>query len=225
MNIVIAGASGGVGRDLTSLLDVEGNHLYLTRRRGDTIGTEHATSSVHTCDMVVESDVESTFSKFQDVDVFISCVGTTSDSTIVKMKEEQWDSVIDNTMKSTFLACKHVMPVMKDGGSIIIVSSAVARNGAFVACNYAAAKGGVEAFVRSFSMEAAKKNVRVNAIGMGFFNTGMGTRLPDKVKEMALTRITLKRFGEKEEMGPVLSFLVNCGYITGQTIYVDGGLR
>jgi len=227
MRIVIAGASGGVGKDITNFYAREKNdfHLIYNTNKDGVAELEVDDVTLYKCDMTSEAEVAATFSSLENVDVFINCVGITADSTIVKMSEEQWDSVIDASMKSTFLGCKHVLPKMRPGGSIIIISSAVAKNGAFGACNYAAAKGGVEAFVRSFALEAAKRDVRVNAVGMGFFNTGMGTRLPEKIKESALSRIPLKRFGYWYEMETVIRFLVECGYITGQTVYVDGGLR
>jgi 3-oxoacyl-[acyl-carrier protein] reductase len=172
------------------------------------------------------SDVLEAFGK---IDILINNAGITQDTLMLRMKEEQWDKVMEVNLKSVFNLTKHVMrPMMKNrGGSIINMSSIVGVTGNAGQANYAASKAGIIGFTKSIAKEVGSRNIRCNAIAPGFIETDMTDALDDKVKEAYLTNIPMKRLGKAEEVADVCVFLGSdmSAYVSGQTISVCGALN
>ncbi|GAB0090296.1 estradiol 17-beta-dehydrogenase 8 [Sergentomyia squamirostris] len=160
--------------------------------------------------------------------VVVNSAGITKDNFIVKMREEDFDAVISVNLKGSFMvmqAFAKSMIAQKVSGSIVNLSSVVAKSGNLGQANYSASKAGVEAMTRVAAKEFGKFNIRVNAVLPGFINTPMTQTVPDKVKEMIIQQTALKRFGEPEEIAEVIAFLASdkSSYVTGASIDVIGG--
>lgn len=162
------------------------------------------------------------------IDVLINNAGVTKDNLLLRMKEEDWESVMDINLKGAFVctqkAFKHMMRARS--GSIINISSVIGLIGNAGQANYAASKGGIIAFTKSCAKEFAPRNIRVNAIAPGFIETEMTAELSDEVRAEYSKIIPLGKMGSAAEVAQVCLFLAskNSSYITGQTIAVDGGL-
>lgn len=162
------------------------------------------------------------------IDVLINNAGVTKDNLVLRMKEEDWESVMDINLKGAFVctqkAFKHMMRAR--AGSIINISSVIGLIGNAGQANYAASKGGIIAFTKSCAKEFAPRNIRVNAIAPGFIETEMTAELSDEVRAEYAKIIPLGKMGSAAEVAQVCLFLAseNSSYITGQTIAVDGGL-
>ena len=175
-----------------------------------------------------ENAVKKAIEKFGKIDVLVNNAGITRDNLIMRMKEEEFDQVINTNLKGTFNVTKSVVPYMmkKRSGNIINISSVVGIVGNAGQSNYAASKAGIIGFTKSLAKELAPRNIRVNAVAPGFIDTDMTSVLSDKVKENINLQIPLKRMGKAQEVANVVSFLANdeSSYITGQVINVDGGM-
>jgi 3-oxoacyl-[acyl-carrier protein] reductase len=160
------------------------------------------------------------------IGVLVNNAGVTRDRTLLKLTDEDWETVLDTHLRGTWLGCQHVIPCMKDagGGSIVNISSD-ARRGSFGQANYSAAKAGIVALTRTAALEHARHNIRVNAVAPGPVNTPMLNGVPDDVVQGWLEAIPLRRLAEAAEIASVIRFLASdeASYITGQVISVDGG--
>ena len=176
-----------------------------------------------------EALVKAVLEDFGKIDILINNAGITRDNLMLRMTEEQWDSVINTNLKSTFNLTKQVLrPMMKNrAGSIINISSVVGVFGNAGQANYAASKAGMIGFTKSVAKELGSRNVRCNAIAPGFIETEMTEELDDKTKEAYLSGIPLKRLGKGTEIADACIFLASdmSQYITGQTLSVCGGLN
>lgn len=176
-----------------------------------------------------EQLVKDVLEAFGKIDILINNAGITQDTLMLRMKEEQWDKVMEVNLKSVFNLTKHVVrPMMKNrGGSIINMSSIVGVTGNAGQANYAASKAGIIGFTKSIAKEVGSRNIRCNAIAPGFIETDMTDALDDKVKDAYLTNIPMKRLGKAEEVADVCVFLGSdmAGYVSGQTISVCGALN
>lgn len=176
-----------------------------------------------------EQLVKDVLEAFGKIDILINNAGITQDTLMLRMKEEQWDKVMEVNLKSVFNLTKHVMrPMMKNrGGSIINMSSIVGVTGNAGQANYAASKAGIIGFTKSIAKEVGSRNIRCNAIAPGFIETDMTDALDEKVKEAYLSNIPMKRLGKAEEVADVCVFLGSemSAYVSGQTISVCGALN
>ena len=176
-----------------------------------------------------EQLVKDVLAEFGKIDCLINNAGITQDTLMLRMKEEQWDKVMEVNLKSVFNLTKQVLrPMMKNrGGSIINMSSIVGVTGNAGQANYAASKAGIIGFSKSIAKEVGSRNIRCNAIAPGFIETEMTEVLDEKVREAYLTNIPMKRMGKSEEVADVCVFLASDmgGYISGQTISVCGALN
>lgn len=228
MNILIAGASGGIGRYLTKHFDVEGNALHLTYHNhpGKVCVPANAAAKLHLCDFTYAVDVRTMFEKIPSLDVIINCMGHVENKLVIRMDEDQWDRVIDANLKSVFLSCKWGAPKIVDGGHIINISSVLGEMGMQGASNYCAAKGAVEAFTRSFARECCQpgRRVFVNALSLGYFRIGMGLELGAHIADFVRERILLGEFGDPEEIGRTVDYIISSRYMAGNVLRLNGGL-
>ena len=176
----------------------------------------------------VEELVAKTIEKFGRIDVLINNAGVTKDTLLMRMKEEDFDKVININLKGTFFMTKAVISHMmkKRDGRIINISSIVGLAGNAGQSNYAASKAGIIGFTKSVAKEVASRNIRANCVAPGFIATDMTDVLSDEVKEHINRQIPMKRMGTPEDVANVVYFLGSeeSSYITGQVISVDGGM-
>ena len=169
----------------------------------------------------VEKIVKKAIEKFNKIDVLVNNAGITRDGLLMRMKEEDFDKVIEINLKGTFLITKSVIPYMlkKRDGKIINLASVVGVTGNAGQCNYSASKAGIIGFTKSIAKELASRNIRANAIAPGFIDT-------DEVKDSINVQIPMKRMGTTQEIANVAYFLgcEESSYITGQVINIDGGM-
>ncbi len=176
------------------------------------------------CEQLVKQAIE----KFGKIDVLVNNAGITKDNLLARMKEEEFDKVIEVNLKGTFNMTKNVVPFMmkKRYGKIVNISSVVGVSGNAGQCNYAASKAGIIGFTKSLAKELASRNILANCIAPGFITTDMTAVLSEEVKEKIAEQIPLKKMGTAEEVANAVYFLANeeNTYITGQVLNVDGGM-
>lgn len=178
------------------------------------------------------AQVETTFKaiteKYKNIDVLVNNAGITKDNLIMRMKEADWDAVISVNLKGTFVCTQKVSRYMLNqrSGSIINIASVIGLMGNIGQSNYAASKGGIIALTKSTAKEFASRNIRANAIAPGFIETEMTAQLNEDVIQNYAKAIPLQRMGKPNDVANACIFLASeeAGYITGQTIQVDGGL-
>lgn len=165
---------------------------------------------------------------FGDVAILINNAGITKDNLFMRMKDNEWQDVLDTNLTSVFAMSKAVIKSMMRArsGRIINISSVVGSMGNAGQANYCAAKAGVEGFTRSLAREIGSRNITVNSIAPGFIQTDMTHELPEDVKENLMKQVPLNRLGSPEEIAHAALFLASEGasYITGETIHVNGGM-
>jgi 3-oxoacyl-[acyl-carrier protein] reductase len=176
----------------------------------------------------VERMVKTVLEQFGRIDILVNNAGITRDNLLMRMKEEEWDQVINTNLKGVFHCIKAVTrPMMKQRyGRIVNIASIVGISGNPGQANYVAAKAGVIGLTKTAARELASRNITVNAIAPGFITTDMTESLSDELKAEMLKQIPLARFGEPEDVAKVAAFLVSdvASYMTGQTLHVDGGM-
>jgi len=162
------------------------------------------------------------------VDIIVNNAGITRDNLLMRMKQEEWNAVINTNLTGVYNCCKAVVkPMMKQrSGCIINMTSVIGQIGNAGQANYAAAKAGVIGLTKSLAKELAARNIRVNAIAPGFISTDMTADLNEKVVEQLVSQIPLARLGKSDDVAHLAGFLASdfASYITGQVINVDGGM-
>jgi 3-oxoacyl-[acyl-carrier protein] reductase len=176
----------------------------------------------------VERLVETAVNTYGKIDILVNNAGITRDTLLLRMKEADWDAVLNTNLKGVFLCTKAVSKGMmkQRSGSIINISSVVGITGNAGQANYAAAKAGILGFTKSIAKELASRGIRVNAVAPGYISTDMTETLPEEVRNQVLGQIPLGRIGSSEEIARAVVFLASpaASYITGQTLSVDGGM-
>ena len=166
--------------------------------------------------------------KYDTVDILINNAGITRDNILMRMKQDEWDEIINTNLASVFKMSKAVLRGMmkKKAGRIISIASVVGSMGNAGQANYAAAKAGIMGFTKSLAREVGSRGITVNTIAPGFIQTDMTDNLPDEQKEALASQIPMGRLGSVEEIAQVVLFLAGDGgsYITAQTIHVNGGM-
>ena len=237
---VITGAGRGIGRAI-ALQFAEYGAKVVVNYRSSVAQVEELLASIQNAGgeaIAIQADVsreeeakkliDEAVKHFGRVDVLVNNAGITKDNLVMRMSEEDFDSVIDVNLKGTFFCMKHAATVMlkQKQGKIINISSVVGLTGNIGQANYAASKAGVIGMTKSIARELAPRGITVNAVAPGFIETDMTDKLPDKYKEATMAAIPLKRYGIANEVAGAVSFLASeaANYITGQVLQVDGGL-
>ncbi|MEF3302998.1 3-oxoacyl-[acyl-carrier-protein] reductase [Paenibacillus sp. GYB003] len=237
---IVTGASRGIGRAIALGLaeagaDVVVNYAGSEQAAEDVVrqiesmgrASFKAKADVASAEQVEEL-VKQTLERFGKVDILVNNAGITRDNLIMRMKEDEFDQVISTNLKGVFNCIKAVTrPMMKQrSGKIINISSVVGVLGNAGQANYVAAKAGVIGLTKSAARELASRNITVNAIAPGFIETEMTDKLSAELREQMMQQIPLARFGQPEDIARIVRFLASdeAGYMTGQTIHVDGGM-
>jgi 3-oxoacyl-[acyl-carrier protein] reductase len=161
------------------------------------------------------------------IDFLVNNAAIIRDRTIAKMSLDEWNAVVDVNLSGVFHCCKFGLEIMRDGGAIVSMGSIAAIQGFYGQANYAAAKAGVQAMMRVLSREGARRGIRANAIAPGVIETAMAATIPETVRAEMLKQIPLARLGAPQDVANVVLFLCSplAGYVTGQTLEVNGGWR
>ncbi|MEY4160206.1 MAG: 3-oxoacyl-[acyl-carrier-protein] reductase [Pseudomonadota bacterium] len=240
MTALVTGASGGIGSAIAHALAKQGARLALSGSNADKLrafrdelnsayGHDHVEI---TCDLSnteqVEHLIPATVDTLGKIDILVNNAGITRDNLAMRMKDEEWDAVIRVNLEAAFrLMRAATKPMMKARfGRIISVTSVVGATGNPGQVNYAAAKAGLVGMSKSLGQELASRNVTVNCVAPGFIRTAMTDILPDAQKDALNARIPMGRMGEGEDIGAAVAYLASkeAGYVTGQTLHVNGGM-
>lgn len=237
---IVTGSSRGIGREIALQLAKEGARVVvnysgskdkadavvqvITESGGEAIAIQADVSNADS----VKNMVDKTLEQFGSIDILVNNAGITRDNLLMRMKEDEWDDVIDINLKGVFLCTKAVTRQMmrQRAGKIVNVASIVGVSGNPGQANYVAAKAGVIGLTKTVAKELAPRNINVNAVAPGFIATDMTDVLNDELKSQLLSNIPLGKLGSPENVAKTVLFLLSedAEYITGQTIHVDGGM-
>ncbi|WP_050614745.1 3-oxoacyl-[acyl-carrier-protein] reductase [Bacillus testis] len=237
---VVTGASRGIGRAIAIELASQGAKVVINYAGNEekalevlkevkALGSEGLAIRSNVADAnEVASMMKTVIEEFGRIDILVNNAGVTRDNLLMRMKEEEWDTVINTNLKGVFLCTKSVTRTMmkQRQGRIINVASVVGICGNPGQANYVAAKAGVIGLTKSTAKELAARGITVNAVAPGFISTDMTEQLPAEVRDAMLSQIPLARFGEPEDIAKVVAFLASddSAYMTGQTLSIDGGM-
>jgi 3-oxoacyl-[acyl-carrier protein] reductase len=239
-NVLITGASKGIGADIARILAGYGLKVWINYRSNPTladtlkeeINSSGAEASIISFDASSEDEFIAAIKAIIDSDGSLSYLvnnaGITNDKLALRMTVEDFDSVIKTNLNSAFIGCREAMKVMrkKKFGSVVNISSIVSESGNAGQVNYSASKGAMNSMTKSFALEAASSGIRYNAITPGFISTAMTDELSDTIKKSYVDKIPMKRFGNPNDVAEAVAFLLSDGskYITGEVLKVNGGL-
>ena len=240
MNALVTGASGGIGSSIAIALAKQGARVALSGSNGDKLrafreqlmndaGGDHVEI---TCNLSnpeqVEELVPAAIDTLGSLDILVNNAGITRDNLAMRMKDEEWDQVMQVNLASAFrLMRAAARPMMKAKfGRIVNITSVVGHTGNPGQMNYVAAKAGLSGMSKSLAQELASRNITVNCVAPGFIRTAMTDALDDKQKDAINARIPMGRMGEGDEIGAAVAFLASdeAAYMTGQTLHVNGGM-
>lgn len=236
--ILVTGGSRGIGAGIARYLAASGARVAITyssspghaeKVLADLSGSQHFMTKMDVADVdSVTQGFDSVYSEFGKIDGLVNNAGITRDQLLMRMKDADFDIVLNTNLRGAFLCTKAVMrPMLKARqGSIVNISSVVGQMGNSGQSNYAASKAGLEGFSRSVAQEVASRSIRVNAVAPGFIGTDMTDALDDKQKAAIHGRIPMQRLGTVDEVAAAVAFLLSdmSQYITGQVLQVNGGL-
>lgn len=237
---VVTGASRGIGRAIALKLAEEGAKVVVNysgsqakaeevvamiqENGGEAIAVQASVSQTEEVTALMDAAVKT----YGSLDILVNNAGITRDNLIMRMKEDEWDDVLNTNLKGVFLCTKAVTRQMmkQRAGRIINISSIVGVAGNAGQANYVAAKAGVIGLTKTTAKELASRNILVNAIAPGFIETEMTEQLPEDIKQGMLTQIPLAKLGQPEDIAKAVTFLASedANYMTGQTLHIDGGM-
>ena len=236
----VTGATRGIGKQIAITFAQNGYDIAVNYRteNDDLKNTKEEVEKYNVNFLAVQGDVsnfedcerftQEIIKKYGKIDVLVNNAGITKDTLIMRMKKEDFESVIDVNLVGTFNVTKNVIPHMikARSGRIVNISSVVGISGNAGQTNYAASKAGIIGFTKSLAKEVASRGILVNAVAPGFIQTQMTQVLKDDIKEEIAKTIPLKRMGTAQDVANVVKFLASeeSSYITGQVIHVDGGM-
>jgi 3-oxoacyl-[acyl-carrier protein] reductase len=236
---LVTGGAQGIGRVISEELAGQGAHVFLgdvnlegAEKTAAELKQTGAKASAIRIDVSSSSDVQSAFDsiikEYKQVDIVVNNAGITRDGLLVRMKEADWDSVMNINLKGSFLCSQQAAKQMmkQKSGAIVNIASIVGLMGNFGQANYSASKAGLIGFTKTLAREVAPRGIRANAIAPGFIDTEMTRVLEESVRKKLIEQVPLSRLGEPEDVARCVSFLVSekASYITGQVISVNGGM-
>jgi 3-oxoacyl-[acyl-carrier protein] reductase len=233
---LVTGASGGIGGAIAEALHAAGATVALSGTRTAPLQALAASlgsrAHVLTCDLSDPASVEAlpraAAAAMGSVDILVNNAGITRDNLFMRMSDEEWQSVIDVNLTSTFRLCRGVLRGMMKArwGRIVNVSSVVGATGNPGQSNYAASKAGMVGMSKSLAAEVASRNITVNCVAPGFITTAMTDKLTEDQKSRILTSVPAGRMGEASEIAAAVLYLASpeAGYVTGAVLHVNGGL-
>lgn len=236
---IVTGASRGIGAAIAHRLCETGANVVLCSRSAesvaqiaDTLQDKGYTVFSMAADISQKEDVESliekTIEQFSGIDILVNNAGITRDMLLMRLKDEDWDAVLQTNLTGTMYCTRAVLRPMirQKSGRIINISSVVGLMGNAGQANYAAAKAGIIGLTKATAKEVGARGITVNAIAPGFITTDMTAQIPEKNQEQLLELIPLREFGHPEDVADAVCFLASdaARYITGQTLQVDGGM-
>jgi len=238
-NALITGSTRGIGKAIAVEFAKLGANVIITGR--DRKSAEVLANNIEKeynvkafgIDLDLTGDISESFEEINSftqgkIDILVNNAGITKDTLFIRMKEEDWNSVINVNLNGTFKVTQQVVKLMikQRYGRIINISSIIGFIGNIGQANYAATKAGLIGFTKSLAKELASRNITVNAVAPGFIETDMTAELPEDIKAQYLKQIPLNRFGKPEDVANVVIFLASdlASYITGEVIHVNGGM-
>jgi 3-oxoacyl-[acyl-carrier protein] reductase len=236
---LVTGASRGIGQAIAIKLAAEG--VFVVATATSEVGAEETVAAIVAeggraqavkLDVTNSSEVEALFKKIVSehgrLDILVNNAGITKDGLMMRMKDSDWDSVLDTNLKGSFICLREASKIMTKAryGRVINVSSVVGEMGNPGQANYCASKAGLFGLTKSAARELAKRNITVNAVAPGFIETDMTAALPEKGREALLQNIPMERLGSVDDIAYAVRFLVSpqASYITGQVLSVNGGM-
>ncbi len=235
-NIIVTGASGGIGNSIVKKLSEAGSNVLATGTRLEKL--EELKSKFNKI-KILKFDISET-DKIEDflerasnelgnpLDCLVNNAGITKDNLAIRMSVDEWRRVIDVNLTSTFLLSKFAVKKMlkNKSGKIINITSIVGHTGNLGQANYTASKAGIVAMSKSLAIEYAKKNININCVSPGFIKTAMTDKIDSKIKETIVSKIPSARLGEPEDIANAVLFLASnqSDYINGETLHVNGGM-
>ena len=236
----VTGGSRGIGRAIALLLAKRGADVAINFAGNEAAAqaTVDEIKALGRKAIMIKADVavnaacvamvDQVVQEFGKIDILVNNAGITRDGLLMRMKEEDWDAVLNTNLKSVYNCSKAAIKYMMKAraGRIVSISSVVGLMGNAGQANYAAAKAGIIGFTMALAKEVASRGITVNSVAPGFVNTDMTKVLPEKVVENLKAAIPLAKLGEPEDIAKAVAFLVSddAAYITGQTLHVDGGM-
>jgi 3-oxoacyl-[acyl-carrier protein] reductase len=234
-NIIVTGASGGIGNSIVEKLSECGANVLASGTRLEKL--EELKSKFNKIKILkfdisqsdkIEEFIDNAANELGGLDCIVNNAGITQDNLAIRMSIEEWRKVIDINLTSTFLMSKFAIKKMLKNkkGKIINITSVVGHTGNLGQANYTASKAGLVAMSKSLAIEYAKKNINVNCISPGFIKTAMTDKIDEKFKEVIVSKIPSARLGEPEDIANAVLFLAsdNSNYINGETLHVNGGM-
>tara|TARA_Y200000002_G_C22679979_1_gene663637 strand:- start:15 stop:746 length:732 start_codon:yes stop_codon:yes gene_type:complete len=234
-NIVITGATGGIGASLIKKFDSYQSKIVATgtneeklqkiKKDFPDVHVEKFKLDEH---QKIEEFIDQIDKKLGGIDILVNNAGITLDNLSIRLSEENWKKVLDINLTATFLMCKHTIKKMlkKKSGKIINITSIVGHTGNLGQANYAASKAGIIAFSKTLAIEYAKKNININCVSPGFIKTEMTDKINEEFKKILINKIPSGDLGTGEDVSNCVAFLASdmSRYINGETIHVNGGM-
>ena len=235
-NIIVTGASGGIGNSIVEKLNQNGANILATGTRMERLeelkekfkNIKILKFDISQHDKIEEFIENATKELGGSLDCIVNNAGITKDNLTIRMSLEEWSKVININLTSTFLMCKYSIKKMlkNKSGKIINITSVVGHTGNVGQANYTASKAGIVAMSKSLAIEYAKKNINVNCISPGFISTAMTDQIDEKFKDTIIAKIPSNRLGKPEDIANAVNFLSSdqSDYINGETLHVNGGM-
>ncbi len=233
--ILITGATGGIGGAIVEKFLILGGEVLASGTKNEKLEelkNKYPNINILKFDISehskIEEFIENSHSRLSGLDVIVNNAGITLDNLSLRMKDHEWQKVIDINLTSTFLLCKYSLKKMLKNkfGRIVNITSIVGHTGNLGQANYSASKSGIIGMSKSLAIEYAKKNITINCVSPGFIQSNMTDKISDSLKEVLASRIAMGKLGTGEDVANSVAFLSSdaASYITGETIHVNGGM-